>query len=68
MNSAEKIYKTVQGLPEPMLHEVLDFAKFLKQKRSAHTPKPGNIAERIHKRFSGLDAEAIPFPELQCRD
>jgi hypothetical protein len=65
MNTAEKIYKTVQGLPEPMLHEVLDFAEFLKQKSAAETPKPGNIAERIHKRFAGLDAESIPFPERQ---
>ncbi|NTV66956.1 MAG: DUF2281 domain-containing protein [Chlorobaculum sp.] len=63
MTTAEKIYKTVQGLPEPMLHEVLDFAEFLKQKRAARTSKPGNIAERIHRRFAGLDAESIPFPE-----
>lgn len=63
MNTAEKIYKTVQGLSEPMLHEVLDFVEFLKQKRAAQVSKPGNIAERIHKRFAGLDAESIPFPE-----
>ena len=63
MTTAEKIYQTVQGLPEPMLHEVLDFAEFLKQKKAAETPKPGNIAERIHKRFAGRDAESIPFPE-----
>jgi len=63
MNTAEKIYQTVQGLPEPMLHDVPDFAEFLKQQRAEETPKSGNIAERIHKRFAGLDAEAIPFPE-----
>lgn len=32
MTTAEKIYKAVKELPEPMLHEVLDFAEFLKQK------------------------------------
>ncbi|TNJ38875.1 DUF2281 domain-containing protein [Chlorobaculum thiosulfatiphilum] len=63
MTTAEKINKAIQDLSEPMLHEVLDFAEFLKQKRAAETPKPGNIAERIHKRFAGLDAESIPFPE-----
>jgi hypothetical protein len=35
MNTAEKIYKTVQGLPEPTLHEVLDFAKFFRLSISA---------------------------------
>ncbi len=32
MTTAEKIYQVVKKLPEPMLHEVLDFAEFLKQK------------------------------------
>jgi len=68
MTTVEKIYKTIQSLPEPMLHEVLDFAEFLKQKRAAQVSKPGNIAERIHKRFAGLDAESIPLPERRCRD
>ncbi|TNJ38878.1 DUF2281 domain-containing protein [Chlorobaculum thiosulfatiphilum] len=63
MNTAEKINKVIQGLSEPMRHEVLDFAEFLKQKRAAGVSKPGNIAERIHRRFAGLDAENIPFPE-----
>jgi hypothetical protein len=63
MNTAEKIYQTVQGLPEPMLHDVPDFAEFLKQKKATGVSKPGNIAERIRKRFTGLDAESIPFPE-----
>ena len=63
MTTAEKINKAIQGLSEPMLHEVLDFAEFLKQKRVARSSKTGNIAERIHRRFAGLDTEAIPFPE-----
>lgn len=37
MNTAEKIYKTVQGLPEPMLHEVLDFVEFLQKKNRRRT-------------------------------
>ncbi|WP_076791029.1 DUF2281 domain-containing protein [Chlorobium sp. KB01] len=34
MTTAEKIYRAVKDLPEPMLHEVLDFAEFLKRKNS----------------------------------
>ncbi len=49
MNTAEKIYQTVQGFPEPMLHEALDFPEFLKQKKVERSSKPGNIAERIHR-------------------
>ncbi len=32
MTTAEKIYRTVKELPEPVLREVLDFAEFLKKK------------------------------------
>lgn len=32
MTTAEKINKTIQSLPEPMLHEVLDFAEYLQKK------------------------------------
>ena len=39
MTTAEKIYKAVKELPEPMLHEVLDFAEFLKQKNKAKTTR-----------------------------
>ena len=35
MTTAEKIYQVVKKLPEPMLHEVLDFAEFLKQKNKS---------------------------------
>ncbi|NTU54058.1 MAG: DUF2281 domain-containing protein [Chlorobiaceae bacterium] len=63
MTTAEKIYKIVQELPEPIRLEVLYFAEYLKQKRVAEAPKAGNIAERIHERFAGLDTESVPFPE-----
>ncbi len=33
MTTAEKIYQAVKKLTEPMLHEVLDFAEFLNQKK-----------------------------------
>jgi hypothetical protein len=32
MNTAEKLYKTAQYLPEPVLAELLDFAEFLRGK------------------------------------
>jgi len=47
MTTAEKIYRTMEELPEPILHEVLDFAEFLKQKKSTGTSKSGNLAKRI---------------------
>lgn len=62
MTTAEKIYKAVQELPEPMLHEVLDFAEYLKQKRAAEASIQGNIAKRIHRHFKGLNSENIPVP------
>ncbi|MGB7512236.1 MAG: hypothetical protein WBP54_13240 [Pelodictyon phaeoclathratiforme] len=43
-------------------HNVFDFVGFLKQKRASGVSKPGNIAERIHRRFAVLDTENIPFP------
>ncbi len=33
MTTAEKIYRTVKELPEPVHREVLDFAEFLKHKK-----------------------------------
>jgi hypothetical protein len=62
MTTAEKIYQAVKELPEPMLHEVLDFAEFLKQKRNTETHVHGNLARRIQERFKGLDAENLPIP------
>jgi hypothetical protein len=65
MTTAEKIYKAVKELPEPMLHEVLDFAEFLKQKNKAKARTHGNLAQRIHMRFKGLDADNLPIPSRQ---
>jgi len=69
MTTAEKIYRTVQELPEPMLHEVLDFAEFLKQKITTNAPTSENLSEnlaiRIHNRFKGLDADNLPIPPRQ---
>lgn len=62
MTTVEKIYRAVKELPEPMLHEVLDFAEFLMQKKSAETTRHGNLASRIQNRFKELDAENIPVP------
>ena len=33
MTTAEKLYKAVQDLPEPVIAELLDFAEFLRSKR-----------------------------------
>lgn len=33
MTTVEKLYKTVQELPEPVISEILDFAEFLSKKR-----------------------------------
>ncbi len=32
MTTTEKLYKTVQDMPEPILAELLDFAEFLRAK------------------------------------
>jgi len=32
MTTTEKLYKTVQDLPEPIIAELLDFAEFLRRK------------------------------------
>lgn len=40
MTTAEKLYKAVQDLPEPVIEELLDFAEFLRTKmlhRHAHS-------------------------------
>jgi hypothetical protein len=34
MTTAERLYKTAKGLPEPVVAEILDFAEFLLKKRS----------------------------------
>ena len=65
MTTAEKIFKTVRELPEPMLHELLDFAEFLKQKKVAESSKSGSIAQSIQQRFKGLDVENLPIPPRQ---
>ena len=64
MTIAERLNKVTKELPEPLLAELLDFAEFLKQRKS-----PGkqaeNIAQRIHQRFANLDGEGLPIPARQ---
>ena len=45
-----------------MLHELLDFAEFLKQKKVAESSKSGSIAQSIQQRFKGLEADNISIP------
>jgi len=54
--------RRIDAHAEPKRRNVFDFVGFLKQKRASGVSKPGNIAERIHRRFAGLDAENISFP------
>ncbi len=59
MNTAEKIYQTVKGLPEPMLHEVLDFAEFL-QKKNRRKASPSKSQRETDDYFANpLVIEAI---------
>ncbi|MEA3643853.1 MAG: DUF2281 domain-containing protein [Lamprobacter sp.] len=37
MNLAEGVYQTVKPLPEPLVQEVLDFARFLQQREESLT-------------------------------
>lgn len=59
MNTAEKIYKTVQGLPEPMLHEVLDFVEFLQKKNRRRTSPSKSQSETDEYFANPLVIEAI---------
>lgn len=58
----EKLYEITKVLPEPLLAELIDFAEFLRQKQSAKADRTGNIAQRIHRRFEGLEGDSLPFP------
>jgi hypothetical protein len=60
MTIAERLNKVTKELPEPLLAELLDFAEFLRQRKS-----PGrhseNIAQLIHQRFANLEGEELPI-------
>ena len=42
MTTTEKLYKTVQDMPEPILAELLDFAEFLHKKMITKNTNPMN--------------------------
>lgn len=42
MTTTEKLYKSVQDMPEPILAELLDFAEFLRKKMIAKNTNPIN--------------------------
>jgi len=42
MTTTEKLYKTLQDMPEPILAELLDFAEFLRGKMSDRAVRPTN--------------------------
>ena len=41
MTTVEKLYAAMQGLPEPMIAEVLDFAEFLRMRNLYTKPTDG---------------------------
>lgn len=43
MTTAERLYQVTQQLPEPMLAELLDFAEFLRQRKSPEAGQAENI-------------------------
>jgi hypothetical protein len=65
MTTEKRLYQVTKELPESMLSEILDFAEFLKQKKSIGKKQIGNIAQRIHRRFKNLEGEGLPIPERQ---
>lgn len=62
MNTAERLYQVTKELPEPLLSELLVFAEFLIQRKLSEGHQTGNIAQRIHQRFEGLEGEDLPIP------
>jgi len=65
MSTAQRLYQVTKELPESMLSEILDFAEFLKQRKSLEKKQIGNIAQRIHRRFKNLEGEGLLIPERQ---
>lgn len=65
MSIAEKLYLVSQELPELMQSELLDFAEFLRQRKSSDGWQSGNIAQRIHQRFKNLEGDELPIPARQ---
>ena len=65
MTTAEKIYKTAQVLPEPVLVELLDFAEYLLQKQALKALQKDNIAQRINRCVKDLNVDQLPVPPRQ---
>ena len=64
MTIAERFYKVTKELPAPLLAELLDFAEFLRQRKSPDR-QTENFAQRIHQRFANLEGEGLPIPARQ---
>lgn len=50
MTKVETLIQEVQAIPEPLLGEILDFARFLKQKRTRTIPATALVSEEVLKR------------------
>jgi hypothetical protein len=55
MTTAEKLYKTAQALPEPLVAEILDFAEFLQKRMSG---KGVSGKKRLVDVAGGLEASS----------
>jgi hypothetical protein len=64
MTIAERLYKVTKELPEPLLAELLDFAEFLRQRKTPER-QAESIAQRIHQRFANIEGEGLPIPARQ---
>jgi hypothetical protein len=42
--TAERLFEAAQGLPEPLLAEVLDFAEFLRARQTSMNSQAGDIS------------------------
>ncbi|MFZ2727107.1 MAG: DUF2281 domain-containing protein [Methylococcaceae bacterium] len=65
MNSAEKVYQTLQTFPQPLIEEVLQFVEFLqfKQEQLAHLPNETTI-KAIQAAEKG-EYEAVSLNDLK---
>ncbi len=56
MTTTEKLYKAVEGLPEPVIAELLDFAEFLRSK--THNRTANSSDDLLADLMGGLENSA----------
>ena len=63
--TAERILKTVRGLPEEEALEVLDFAEFLKARRRREDQEDVSSARDVLKRIERGEEEVVPWDNVK---